>query len=459
MQMNKVVRSGAVHMSSIKEVQDDPPPAKDRSPLLGTRTAIDFVVTKSLPHRIAFGSCHKNKYADPRIWRTLQSTHPSAFLWTGDAVYPPVRNIASLEQLETEYDRMLHNGTIGYRDFIDDDMEVFGTWDDHDYGGNDRGADMPQRMERAALFWNFLQRSPPPRRAGLYYSVEWRSGDSAVRVLFLDTRWHRQPHCLPSVAGRFPLGAGIACLSRWLAAGALADYCTKHQVADALLGAEQWSWLEGQIQELPAPNVLLIVSSIQVLTTNPAMESWGHFPNERHRLVRLLRQAGQSSVVTILSGDVHHGEILDPLSLHPSPQSGQNAFLEVTSSGLTHDCSKHIYGKLCVPLLNVFHKHRAIKKDYYIGRNFGTVDIDWEAETVQVQVHDALTGGAVLSTGPRSFRKKTFETYSHISHRGTDDNIGLLIPPCMDNHLLPFLWTAIAGLVIALACWRRWKRI
>jgi alkaline phosphatase D len=442
--------------SSMTESEGTPPPEDGSSPLGTPPASIDFVVTtKALPHRIAFGSCHKNKYADASIWRTLQSTRPSAFLWTGDAAYPPARNIASLELLEKEYDTMLHNATIGYQEFIrnNNDVEVFGTWDDHDYGGNDRGADMPQRAERAALFWNFLQKSPPQPRAGLYYSVEWRSDDQAVRVLFLDTRWHRQPHCLPSVAGRFPLGAGIACLSRWLAAGALADYCTTHQVADALLGAEQWAWLEGQVKELPPPNVLLIVSSIQVLTTNPAMESWGHFPNERDRLVRLLHRAGQSSVVTILSGDVHHGEILDPLSLHPSPQSGQNAFLEVTSSGLTHDCSKHIYGKMCVPLLNVFHKHRARKKDYYIGRNFGTVDIDWETETVQVQVHDALTGEAVLSTGPRSFRKTTLD--GRKSLLGTDDNVELLIPRCMDNHLLPLLWTAFIGLIFALACWRR----
>lgn len=209
---------------------------------------------------------------------------------------------------------------------------------------------MPDRAERADLYFDFLGlEKPDPRRQGVYHSITIGLPPQQVKIILLDTRWHRQRHCLPSVATKIPLGAGFSCATRWLAAGLLNRWCDP---STSLLGEEQWTWFEDelfQVDEQPA--VTLVVSSIQVFTTNPTMESWGHFPAERDRLIRLLARKSDGQVF-ILSGDVHHGEILDPM-----PQR-EHRFLEVTSSGLTHDCSKHIYGKLCKPLLNTFSKHR-----------------------------------------------------------------------------------------------------
>lgn len=402
--------------------------------------------------KIAFGSCHKNKYADTAIWKTVAAEHADAFLWTGDAIYPPVRNIANIDQLQLEYDRMLQNDVPGYFDFLTQrHIPVFGTWDDHDYGGNDLGADMPDKEARADLYWRFLNRTAPQdsngnKRKGIYYSVLLRPSDSnqsnrSVKIIFLDTRWHRRPHCIPSVAGKFPLGAGIACLTRWISAGLFPTYCSKSYQPHAVLGAEQWGWLEREIESAPA--VLLIVSSIQVLTTNPVMESWGQFPTERERLIRLLLHAGnRGSAVTVLSGDVHHGEILDPFPSQPH----HNSFVEVTSSGLTHDCSKHIYGAMCQPLLEMFNGHRFRtsdkgSKNYYIGRNYGTVNIDWEAATVEVQVHNVTSGAAVLTTGARPLRT----TYNNV---WTENDVHSVLP-CMNGHLVPVVSTALLALLFA----------
>jgi len=79
----------------------------------------------------------------------------------------------------------------------------------------------------------------------------------------------------------------------------------------------------------------VIVSSIQVLTTNPMVESWGHFPVEKRRLMSLLKRHRPRGAV-ILSGDVHHGEI-----------ASVQGITEVTSSGLTHSCSGPWYGFVC----------------------------------------------------------------------------------------------------------------
>lgn len=524
----------------------------DVGPISAAARKADFVIhppvrtaanqlddTPATTTKIAFGSCHKSKYADAHIWSTIAAEQPALFFWTGDAIYPPVRNIASVTQLQHEYNRMLMkeeddnttpaNDTIGYAtkflyfhndkattaaaDGIDPPHQppvvVFGTWDDHDYGGNDRGVEMPDREARAAAYWDFLQKTPPTSttgttttattlpnqeqqqmRKGVYYSVVWEDHVSSteedttqtlqettrtVQTIFLDTRWHRQAHCLvPSLAGQFPLGAGLACLSRWFAAGFFPRYCTRHEPDHAMLGSDQWQWLEEQLlgddhdrnhhqttnsakatQSSSSPNVILIVSSVQVLTTNPAMESWGQFPRERDRLIELLaqtRRTHKNTVVAILSGDVHHGEILSP---QPNDNNNIDAapFLEVTSSGLTHDCSKHIYGIICRPLLNLFSGHRRRSApEYYIGRNFGTIEIDWEATTVEIKVHKVETGEVALTTGKRSWYNS--------SKQNSGDTIAspLRVRPCMDGHLIPFAWSGIVVIFVTLLLSKRMRQ-
>ena len=59
------------------------------------------------------------------------------------------------------------------------------------------------------------------------------------------------------------------------------------------------------------PQVHLIVSSVQLLTSNPLVESWGHFPVSKARLLALLAEARPAAAL-VLSGDVHFAEFLGP---------------------------------------------------------------------------------------------------------------------------------------------------
>ena len=129
--------------------------------------------------------------------------------------------------------------------------------------------------------------------------------------------------------------------------------------AGTILGEEQWKWLESQLHESNA-QVHVIVSSIQVLTTNPVMESWGHYPQERHRLLKLVNGVSGS---VLLSGDVHHAEMFGPKHFTTSKR-----LLEVTSSGMTHTCATPLYGYyLCQPLLETFDAHRFINHNKTIS--------------------------------------------------------------------------------------------
>ena len=175
----------------------------------------------------------------------------------------------------------------------------------------------------------------------------------------------------------------------------------------------------------------LIVSSVQLLTSNPLVESWGHFPASKARLLALLAEARPASAL-VLSGDVHFAEFLGPAaasatastSASPASASASSAssasasppsadapsaaplssLLEVTSSGLTHSCGLSGLARLaCATVLDLFRRHRlqlarppppsydaaphadaagSIEgaSSVYSGLNFGTIDFEWGVE-------------------------------------------------------------------------------
>lgn len=369
----------------------------------------DFSFENTTLNRLAFGSCHKNKYQDTVNWNSIAATDPQLFLWTGDAVYPPTRRVVPLPMLKDEYDKT--KLLTSYGKVMAPPLGIFGTWDDHDYGANDIGGTMPDKSARADLYFEFLEQSRPPHD-GIYYSIVVGSPPRQVKILLLDTRWFREEYCIPSFATKFPLAAGIACLTRWLSAGLLARLCNPDK---SILGEQQWEWLTSELQEPSSSQIHIVVSSIQVTTTNPVMESWGHFPKERQRLLHLLSKVPNP---IILSGDVHYGEVLPNL--------------EITSSALTHDCSHHIYGVLCEPLLKLFGS-----ESYFIGPNFGTLEIDWEGKTYTVSVRN-MTGHAVLSRTHPIRPEPMNQEHS--------------VRPLMNNHLVPVFGMAVSMVLLTLCC-------
>ena len=427
--------------------------------------------------RIAFGSCHsrgafnkrltsKDNGDAPTIFDTISSTvQPQTFLWTGDSIYPPkgLHGDMPLSIMQIEYDEMRHNTTLGYAKFRDDSKNmliggIHGTWDDHDYGGNDRGYELKEREERRDMYLDFLdvpKESARYKRQGVYSSIEFaKDNNRTVKVIFLDTRWHREKHCIPSVGStKMPFGALVACLTRWLTAGLYLPSTILCSDDNLMLGEEQWEWFEQQLKDSSA-SMHIVVSSIQVLTTNPVVESWGHFPKERERLLRLISSVNG---LVILSGDVHHAEIsaatkknrqLDDEVATDNLAANNGAFVEITSSGLTHSCSEPFYGPLCKQILDGFSTNRLIGGNtkekslpsYYTSRNFGSINIDWASKSYNVNVHDA-DGNVVLSSG--------FDM-SSITGMSNDDIHA--IPGCIDGHFLPYMRDVasfyLAGLLI-----------
>uniref|UniRef100_A0A7S1BCW5 PhoD-like phosphatase metallophosphatase domain-containing protein n=1 Tax=Corethron hystrix TaxID=216773 RepID=A0A7S1BCW5_9STRA len=334
------------------------------------------------PTVVAFGSCHRRELSDPRLWTSVASLAPDLFLWTGDAVYSHAdrpSDRGSVEVLRSELSLVRRDESLGYTAFARG-VRVDGTWDDHDYGRNDAGADMGQKRERRELYLDFLGAGaddPRRRREGLYKPLRREGLYKPLRVgrakiVLLDTRSFREPYYVPSIGGVhwIPHASVLAAAVCYVSAGVL-GLGRNHSAA--VLGEEQWRWLTDELAKDDA-DATVVVSSVQVLSDNPFVEGWGHFPQERRRTLRTLN--GTRGLV-ILSGDVHFAEI-----------AGRGRALEVTSSGLTHSCTEAFYGFLAKVIIERYDTHRTREDMYFAGKIFGSIEFDWERMNMTVSVHD-----------------------------------------------------------------------
>jgi alkaline phosphatase D len=225
------------------------------------------------PLRIAFGSCSDLRQP-ARLWELIAEAEPDVWLWLGDNVYADTEDMQHMAQL---YDQL--RAFPGYAR-VRERARVIGTWDDHDFGKNNAGREYPMRAEAQQRLLDFLdepQDSPRRKQAGVYAAYDFGAPPHQVRVIVLDTRFHRDP-----------IGSG-----------------------GDVLGEAQWAWLEGQLRGSPAA-VHVIASSIQVLADDHAHEKWANFPAARARLLALLNDSAARNPV-ILSGDRHFAELTQAL--------------------------------------------------------------------------------------------------------------------------------------------------
>lgn len=308
-------------------------------------TAADFPDSPRVLTRIAFGSCASQEKPQP-IWDAVVAAKPDLFVFLGDNIYAdtdiPAVHKAKYGQLAAQ---------PGYQKLLKT-CPVLATWDDHDYGMNDVGADFPGKVESQKLFLEFFNDppdSPRRKRAGVYGAWTFGPEGKRVQLILLDTRYFRSP--LKKV-GRNAYGPNT-------------------DAGVTILGDEQWKWLEEQLKA-PA-DLRLIGSSIQVINEDHPFEKWMNFPKERDRLFQLLRDTKANGVV-LLSGDRHLAELsqMDAGLGYP--------LFDLTSSGLNMGTKRWRPAEV--------NKHRVLTMTY--GDNFGLVAIDWDRAPprVSLQVRD-----------------------------------------------------------------------
>jgi len=299
--------------------------------------------------RIALGSCAHQQKPQP-IWEAVLAWRPELFIFSGDNVYGDVTS-AAMTELSAAYAAA---GRIEGIARLRAEVPVLATWDDHDYGKNDGGADFAHKAQAQRLFlhyWEIGADDPRARRPGVHHAQVFGPPGRRVQVILLDTRSFRSP--LRPTDQRGARGKEA--------------YLPDPDPAKTMLGEAQWAWLEEQLRQ-PA-ELRLLVSSVQVLAEQHGFERWGNLPRERQRLFELIGATGAGGIV-LVSGDRHVGALYRLSGAAPYP------LYEITASGLN---MAYAHNKDIGPLR---------LGEVYGGDNFGTVEIDWDAGEVTLAIRD-----------------------------------------------------------------------
>ncbi|MFP5385955.1 MAG: alkaline phosphatase D family protein [Bacteriovoracia bacterium] len=266
--------------------------------------------------RFVFGSCNDQNRPQP-LWKEMLKQKPDLFIWGGDNVYSdkekPTNLRLAFEKQNRNPDYQLFKSKV----------KIIGTWDDHDFGGNNTTGRYSRKKEAQKLFLDFLgepRNSPRRKQEGIYTSYTF----GKVKFILLDNR-----------------------------------YFMDLDPRASLLGEKQWQWLEKELKNNKA-KVTFIMSGLSILSpVHPLSDgAWPNYPTERDRLLELVERQGTGGVV-FLTGDMHFSSIFR-----------RRGHLEFLSSGLTHR----------VPRVFWWYLGRRYETSFF-GLNYGQVDIAWDNDT------------------------------------------------------------------------------
>lgn len=286
---------------------------------------------------IAFGSCNRDELPQP-LWPVIAENRPDLWIWAGDNIYADwyarpdgkkVKYTINREWVTQRYAAQFNRPD--YAAFRNE-FPIIGTWDDHDYGRNNAGADYKLKKITRDLALSFMEvpiGDPRWQREGLYGAYDFGPEGQRTKVVLLD--------------------------NRYFATGKKADNPT-------LLGASQKDWLANTLRESDA-NLHIIVSGTQILSAEHRWEKWADYPADRAWLLNLVAEADMPKTLFI-SGDRHIHEI----SVLKKPGLDY-ALADLTSSGLTHAWDEFPGETNSLRTGEVF-----------TGLGFGLVKIDWSAD-------------------------------------------------------------------------------
>lgn len=254
---------------------------------------------------IAFGSCNRQNAKQP-LWDAIVEQNPNLFIWGGDNIYSDTNDMS---KMKSDYEKQKFNPD--YAKLISK-IPVMGVWDDHDYGKNDAGSEWKMKDESQQLFLDFFdvpEDDERRSRKGTYYTKVYEIPKGSIKIILLDTRYYRSPLQKSNDRNK--------------------RYAASDDLDATVLGKAQWKWLTKEIENNYS-DFIMIVSSIQFLSSEHGYETWGNFPLEQKRLIQLLEKTKAQNVI-LLSGDRHISEFSSYKT------SGlPYALVDFTSSGLTH---------------------------------------------------------------------------------------------------------------------------
>ena len=259
----------------------------------GTTTITSMTITppksheQERPSRILFGSCNSQHYQQV-LWPNIRSRNATAFVWAGDAIY------ADKTQLEVDAPKFFYSKRKGapgtpaimeqlykeqlaheeYSQLIKE-VNIFGTFDDHDYGIDNGDKTFPLKREAAiAYVETFLQL---PKDSIMARRARGGEGVYGVRIfdfsrpigqeLLSDDEAGIDPEVarneVPSYSNRSVAVFVLDVRSNktpWIKGGVrkfFSDY------GGDFLGETQWAWLQEALSRSMA-SVNIVVNGLQV---------------------------------------------------------------------------------------------------------------------------------------------------------------------------------------------------
>tara|TARA_B100000676_G_C18090129_1_gene858886 strand:+ start:1787 stop:2815 length:1029 start_codon:yes stop_codon:yes gene_type:complete len=283
--------------------------------------------------KIAMGSCLRQDQIQP-VWQSIRNVQPDIFVHLGDNIYADTYHAFEMHSC---YAQLWANA--GYQ-ALRRATPVVATWDDHDYGWNNSGAEYWMKKDARQIFCDFfgepansLRRVQPD---GIYTSYIFGPSGQRTQIILLDGRYER----------------------------------TKSQ----MLGERQWQWLEGELRK--SAELRFIASGSRVIAEGIGREEgWENIPEERQRLFALVGRT-QAEGVMFLSGDPHYSDYSLINDGVPYP------FWDMTSSALNQSSRRN--------RPNVRRKIGG-----YFNPNFGLISIDWAGANTLIRLETRSSDGKV----------------------------------------------------------------
>jgi len=283
--------------------------------------------------RFGLGSCIHQDEPQP-IWRAVKKDNLDGFIFLGDNVYGDSPSL-KLNKMARAYNKQKNNFPAWLME-----KDILAIWDDHDYGKNDGGSEYKLKKEAQELFlefWDIPENDIRQSREGIYFDVIKNLDDMKIHIIGLDTRYFRSE-----------------------LKGSKSSYKDNTDNDATVLGKSQWKWLTSSLKK--DSDLVILLTSIQLLATEHRFEKWSNFSLERKRLIDLIESSNKQ--VVVISGDRHRGGIYQ-----------YNNIYEITSSSM----NKPVKGAETDALL--------IGKTHY-EENYGIISINTESSQIKLDLKD-----------------------------------------------------------------------
>ena len=214
---------------------------------------------------LAMGSCASStKFFD--VWTQIAAHNIDALMLLGDTPY--------IDNRELSVNRARHREFLSIPTLtkMGASTPVWGTWDDHDFGGNDTDGKISNKEVIRQVFAEYrAQKQFGDGEHGVY--TKFRRGP--VEVFMIDPRYFSQTEPSPIAPDK-----------------------------PTCLGKTQWEWLRDGLKQSTAPFKLLATGMIWDDKKNGEKDDWQTYAHEREAIFDFIGENKIGGVV-LIGGDIH----------------------------------------------------------------------------------------------------------------------------------------------------------